>query len=352
MTEKRKEAPGTLNNETAVSSPDIGRRFITIGDTQCVVLNDTYYEKVREYFGFEENFVESSFSFDDLTAGGGKGGNPMCQTSDRMFFIKELSSGDHKTLDNTKFAKALCHHIIQPPSLIDPILAHFLNPDNGLHYIAMLNVLRYDGEWEKMYDLKGCADDRLIMDKGVKVPVVRKRFYKLHVWCGCGGANRKIYKDGKLEALHKPHLPINRDDKVVVMEAIERDTAFLTKHNLMDYSLIVGVSKDVNSAADDIVTDIGVYAGKPFVSTVEGEDRVMYIGIIDYLQQWNGSKKVAKAIKMLEHNKATVPPKRYGARFATHFDIVLIAMDENPEDQIARREQRKLPHRCFPCGRQ
>ena len=34
-----------------------------------------------------------------------------------------------------------------------------------------------------------------------------------------------------------------------------------------------------------------------------------YFGIIDFLQIWNTTKKMAQAVKFLEFNKSTVPPK-------------------------------------------
>ena len=42
---------------------------------------------------------------------------------------------------------------------------------------------------------------------------------------------------------------------------------------------------------------------------------VCYVGIIDYLQDWNFMKEVAQCVKFAECNKATIPPKPYGDRF-------------------------------------
>lgn len=347
---KKVPAPNTLSS-TAVSSPDMGRNFLTLGGIECVVLNDAYFSRVREYFGFDVDFAANNFSFDDLVASSGKGGESMCQTKDGQFYIKELNSGDHSVLNEAKFAKALCHHIIEPPSVIDPILTHFLNQENGNHYIAMLNVLRYKGKWKKMYDLKGCADDRTIISDGSKLPVVRKRFYKPHIWLGCSGNNRKVYKSGKLEALHSPLLPITSENKELLLKAIKRDTDFLVKHKLMDYSLIVGVTVATEDQEGlDLKPEADIYAGKPMEATGE-EKYVLYVGIIDFLQRWNGSKKAAKAVKFLERNKATVPPRIYGPRFHTHFDYVLISCGENEEEQLQRRDKRRQPHRCYPCLR-
>jgi hypothetical protein len=43
--------------------------------------------------------------------------------------------------------------------------------------------------------------------------------------------------------------------------------------------------------------------------------QVLYVGIIDFLQDWTCTKNLAMAVKVCERNKATVPPDEYGARF-------------------------------------
>merc|ERR1712060_121568 len=94
-------------------------------------------------------------------------------------------------------------------------------------------------------------------------------------------------------------------------EMVRRDTAWLTSQNLMDYSLLVAVKEGAPVSAPQ----------KPLVRKApDGTDIALYVSIIDFLQRWTTGKKVAQCIKVMERNKATVPPAVYASRFANHFE--------------------------------
>lgn len=256
---------------------------LVFGGAECPTFNDQFFCNVRSFYGIADDFANDSFTFDNLKSGGGKGGDPMVRTTDLLFFVKQLNPGDHQVLVDPAFAQAFSAHITNAelPSVIGPIVAHFSNPNTRKNYMVMLNVLSYDGQYHKQYDLKGCADDRLLVNDGERIVVVRKRIWSLHVRCGCGGPLRKIYKDGKLEALHQPFLPISEADKKLLLEALERDVKFLQENELMDYSLIVGVVKrdaasaDGNLNKDTLTADSELYAGKPLVSFHHEQETVL-----------------------------------------------------------------------------
>ena len=89
---------------------------------------------------------------------------------------------------------------------------------------------------------------------------------------------------------------------------------FLAKHNLMDYSLLLGVeskkgkikmSAQHNSRNDILSSD---------------SKHVYHIGIIDYLQDYNLTKKIERCIKQPQSEDkyksvAAAPPKLYAKRF-------------------------------------
>merc|ERR1712232_276898 len=77
-------------------------------------------------------------------------------------------------------------------------------------------------------------------------------------------------------------------------------------HRLMDYSLLVAVQACSTNGSASKGTD--------------GEAAKVYIAIIDFLQKWTNGKRVARVIKVLECNKATIPPGSYAARFRHHFE--------------------------------
>ena len=162
-----------------------------------------------------------------------------------------------------------------------------------------------------------------------------KRWYNLpwlmaEATCGVGAVatpeKRRRYAKGKRDAFNtKLHLPAAQVD--AVLAALREDAAFLAGDDaaggLMDYSLIVGVAEGA-----DAVYPPGPAAphAAPLVSRRGGEVRVFYCGIIDFLQTWNTSKKVAHVIKACcaPHPISTVPPKAYAAQFVKHFEQALL----------------------------
>jgi hypothetical protein len=46
----------------------------------------------------------------------------------------------------------------------------------------------------------------------------------------------------------------------------------------------------------------------------------VYLGIIDFLQDWGCAKSCAMCIKFAERNKSTMPPPFYARRFAKYFN--------------------------------
>ena len=80
----------------------------------------------------------------------------------------------------------------------------------------MTNCLVEKGPYSKIYDLKGCADDKLLINNGKEVPVVHKRIWKGYLWCGCGGKDRAAYFNGMLIAAISRTVNKNRNRKNVI----------------------------------------------------------------------------------------------------------------------------------------
>jgi len=325
---------------------------LTIGGRTYKTINDEHFTRIRAYFSIPDSFAASkdSFDFSKMAAAGGKGGDPMARTSCSGYFIKEMNAGDHKTL--LGLAEDLAEQITNPdkPSILAPLIAHFWGEDGKKSYLAMTNCMTSKGPYLKMYDLKGCADDKLLVDDGERVHEVHKRVWNLGLWCGCGGDPRSKYFNGKLEALHKPMLEVTLTQKKQLMAAIENDCAWLLKHNLMDFSLLAGVVEtDPNES--ELPGRPSLYAGSPCRISSDSGTHTTYFGIIDYLQKWNNGKVIAKAVKFSERNKATVPPIRYTKRFVNHFSMVIIGVDQDLESQIAARDNVSKPMRCFPLAK-
>ena len=91
-------------------------------------------------------------------------------------------------------------------------------------------------------------------------------------------------------------LEINETEKQKILYQSKRDCIFLSKHNLMDYSLLLTI---------EFLPD--------------SRNKVCHFGIIDYLQQFTFDKKVESFIKRLNSNKkeeiSCVAPHIYSKRF-------------------------------------
>ena len=102
-----------------------------------------------------------------------------------------------------------------------------------------------------------------------------------------------------------------------LLRQLESDARLLTAHNLMDYSVLVGVSRVTPDGPQRPARDL---LGDPLwvLSSTDGE-YVYALGIIDLFQRYNVSKKVERSLKKLRHASRTVdisalPPEGYAAR--------------------------------------
>ena len=92
---------------------------------------------------------------------------------------------------------------------------------------------------------------------------------------------------------------------------IKEDCAFLSKHNLMDYSLLL-VIETLNP---NRITKLNPSNRNSF----HCNDKLLHIGIIDYLQEFNLTKKCEIFFKSLTNPKALLsvqPPETYSKRLA------------------------------------
>ncbi|CAE7809760.1 MSS4, partial [Symbiodinium sp. CCMP2456] len=181
------------------------------------------------------------------------------------------------------------------------------------------------------YDLKGCADDKLIEKEGERIKAVHKRIWKVGMWCGQVNwtDERKRYYAGKVEA-RRIQVELPPQQRSSFISLLKRDTDFLAGHNLMDYSLLIA-TKEIPFGAESP----GPSALKPYrCAGPNGKDILVYLSLIDFLQVWTTGKRVARCIKVCECNKATIPPKAYANRMLTHFthQVVEDGSAADPED--------------------
>ena len=239
-------------------------------------------------------------------------------TPDNLFIVKEINQEDHAgLLELTAHYVEHCMH--RHGSLLCRFYAHF--DYRNKHYVCMNNLLPHPrAQYSAQYDLKGCADDKTLLRDGSRIKEVHKRIFKVHMWLGraAWSKDRTRYYENKVAARSdRFHVSPVQHEGLVRM--LGRDCAFLGRHSLMDYSLIVGIRlKDPEKI--DHPDHIGTCkTAMETLSVWRGHLQVMSVGIIDFLQAWTWKKKVAMRVKSLEFNKATIPPVPYSQRFLETF---------------------------------
>eukprot|EP00217_Crustomastix_stigmatica_P013629 CAMPEP_0183797640 /NCGR_PEP_ID=MMETSP0803_2-20130417/16469_1 /TAXON_ID=195967 /ORGANISM="Crustomastix stigmata, Strain CCMP3273" /LENGTH=387 /DNA_ID=CAMNT_0026042313 /DNA_START=1 /DNA_END=1161 /DNA_ORIENTATION=+ len=282
------------------------------------------------------DLLKDNFDFAELRPSGGKGGQLLARSKCKRWFVKELSKVDDATLRDGDTLEPYASRVSGGHSLLCRIVAHFERRSGGPAFLVMNNWLP-TGEgivWDKLYDLKGTADDKILMDCGEDLPEVHKRCWDVRLMCGEATgccevpAERVRYKTGKTAALKTP-FPVLEAQRSQVLREMDADVKLLSSLNLMDYSMIVGVQK---CAPQDVakvvrVPQAGDTHAHPLVCVHGGEAHVFYFGIIDFLQVWNGGKKCAHVIKLLFAPRpiSTVPPDKYAAQFSQFFHKKLVS---------------------------
>jgi len=220
--------------------------------------------------------------------------------------------------------------------------------------MVMRNLLRHPGPYIGLYDLKGCADDKTLERHGRKIKVVNKRVWHVHMWCGdCAWSpDRVVYHAGKVAA-RELSITVTDKQRNAIMERLRSDTAWLAQQNLMDYSLLLAMRKMSREEFDRDPTATWARRGgpgelrQPLLHVGEGDEAMLvYIGIIDFLQKWTTGKQIAMCLKVLERNKATIPPKPYAERFYDHFSRNIQGgaqpLDALAQDAAASRPSEKM----------
>jgi len=178
-----------------------------------------------------------------------------------------------------------------------------------------------------------------MIEDGKKVQAIHNRCWNCSTcWFGCNGAipccttdERQSYYSGKLFSF-TTHLPMSRNQRLDLFKRMDADVDCLRDDlETMDYSLLLGVL-EINLAkvnSKDITREESTaLATATYVSAVEAKDGMpakvicYFMGIIDFLQEWTTTKKIAHCIKWCFAPKpiSTVPPLQYADQFLDYFN--------------------------------
>ena len=246
-------------------------------------------------------------------------------TLDGRLLVKQLSGDDQASLQ--EYGPGYCERVTasQGDSLLARLFFHFKRVKDGKFYVVMSSIFPAGMSPDTVWDLKGCADDKLVREHGKSVAQVHKRWFMLHWFVSeCTGSwmlppERKKYKEGKTRA-RTEKFTLEHKDLSALMDAVRHDVNWLRNCELMDYSLMLGVlHRECNPDGTLPAFPLGGagMASQPLVFVQGMRATAYYVGIIDFLQGWTGSKQCAHFVKLLFAPKpiSTVEPGAYADQF-------------------------------------
>lgn len=229
-----------------------------------------------------------------------KGGSFFCFTADRKYIIKTVTKGEKANL--IKILKPIYKHVLKNPNtLINyPIGCYKLHGDNmpfKVQFIIIRNVFDMPNEIEldARFDLKGSFIDRK------------------------SKSHESVKKDNDLKKVFQ----LNDSDYYDLKRQLGKDAEFFQKLNIMDYSLLLGVHKrrkNMRNKKDSEKIDEPFHRRCKNGILTSDSKYIIYIGIIDILQEYNWSKKMERFLKSTfkrrdKHGISSIPSEEYAFRF-------------------------------------
>ncbi|KAH8415844.1 hypothetical protein KR222_002125, partial [Zaprionus bogoriensis] len=218
-------------------------------------------------------------------ARGGKSGSRFCKTQDDRFVIKEMDR-----TDITKFEKfapeyfeyiTKCQQQQQHPTLLAKIFGVFKvsikKKDCFVEKsLLVMENLFYGREISNKFDLKGSERNRLVDPTNQNGEIV-------------------LLDENLVQMSWSKPLYVLSHSKAVLRDAVQRDSSFLERNGVIDYSMLVGLDNKQN---------------------------VLVVGIIDYIRPYTLDKKLESLIKQsgllgggIGKMPTVVAPQPYKHRF-------------------------------------
>eukprot|EP00743_Colponemidia_sp_Colp-15_P011609 GILK01013002.1.p1 GENE.GILK01013002.1~~GILK01013002.1.p1 ORF type:complete len:750 (+),score=107.91 GILK01013002.1:27-2252(+) len=177
--------------------------------------------------------VETILSAISATGSMGRSGSFMFRSHDGVYMLKTVSESERDFLIDDLLPSYHKHMIQNPGSLLVKIHGCFTIEMSGLkrvHVLLMKSAFAGGVGIGEIYDLKGSyADRQVVCSPTSLVPA------------------GTILKDGDFRDRVK-HLTLDEVSKRTLHCQLQKDVTFLLSQNIMDYSLLVGISKIVPSS--------------------------------------------------------------------------------------------------------
>ena len=245
----------------------------------CKVFYAEQFDAVRRKCGVSERFVESLSRCMKWDSKGGKTKSVFLKTLDDRFVLKSLAPIETQAF--LRFAPAyfrimsesLFHEL---PSVIAKMLGFYQviikNPVTSVEFNCFLLVMEnlfYDRSPTRIFDLKGSMRNRRIQSTGEQ--------------------NEVLLDENMVEFIYESPLFSREHSKKLLRASVWNDTLFLSRQNVMDYSLMIAIDEN---------------------------RKELVVGIIDCIRTYTWDKKLESWIKDRGKNRPTVTsPKEYKSRF-------------------------------------
>eukprot|EP00039_Didymoeca_costata_P020494 m.341450 g.341450 ORF g.341450 m.341450 type:complete len:388 (-) comp20107_c0_seq1:24-1187(-) len=188
-----------------------------------------------------------------------------------------------------------------------------------IRVVVMNNLLPSNVQMHEVYDLKGAT-------------YARRR---------AKHAQSKLKKDLDFQELHNFGINMSGSEYNRLKPNLESDVRWLQSFDIMDYSLLVGISWSNPSSAS--IKGFHHYYG----NTSRGQC-VLFCGIIDILQQYTVKKKAEHAVRSLYYKGGTISviePTTYADRFLNFMLLHTVFKEEDRgvlnRESVSRTSRRR-----------
>jgi len=273
----------------------------------CTVYYAKQFDLLRKRCGIEATYLKSIKKSANWLAEGGKSRSNFWKTADDRFIIKTLvdawNVADLQVLIELgpsyfKYVESTVNNPTVLAKLLGFYTIEIRNIESGTVQakadLLVMENLFFDKKIVKTFDLKGI--------QGRKVKAATS-----------GNSTKPLFDGDWIEGQHRALTLLHPHSKLVLQEAIKSDSEFLSKSNIMDYSLLLGIDAEKKQIACGLVDTIGSYT---FAKTLEYKAK----------QNLNSGKEVT-----------VIPPNEYQARFVNAMDGYFLACPDKwskaPDDK-------------------
>eukprot|EP01031_Cornospumella_fuschlensis_P033783 gene33783-40878_t len=298
------EQIGQAPSESEASSQDVRietARFV------IDIYQANVFKLLRRHCGVSEALYRDNLDMAKLHSllADSKSGQLFLRSADDMIIIKTIKQYECATL--VELLPSFAEHVITGPSLLGNLLGVYkVRTKAGDKYVMVSKNIYHNPDSSaascSLYDLKGSTVGR------------RK------------SAASFVFKDlDLLDRIQQQStgISIGPENKRTLLDVLKRDVEYLSKHNLMDYSLLVRVDESSAPHTSFSYSSPSFSRGKMVFSGPSGS--TVHCGLIDFLQRYSLRKRLETLVKGWYQDAAgisCVSPVAYAQRLLRFIDLV------------------------------